>query len=320
MKVKICGITNTKDAVAAALAGANFVGLNFASGPRKIDEAAAKEILGVLGDEVEPVALFVDAAPKAVAEVLGRLGIEHVQLHGSEPPEVVAELASEFKVIKVINVAGPESLQEIPKYQPWAFLLDASSSKAPGGTGETFDWSLVADAREFGKIILAGGLTPDNVAEAVAQVKPFAVDVASGVESAPGAKDPELMSRFVMNATHVKVVREVTLDELKVGVQTGGPVSDARGRTILGEGVEITEKHIAHFEKLGVQSIRIVDYVAIEDAETDGSAEGAAEADVDTQELQASLEKFLEGTSDNAMAKALLEEASKRFTAPRTWQ
>jgi len=320
MQVKICGITNTKDAVAAALAGANFVGLNFAGGPRKIDEATAKEILGVLGDEVKPVAVFVDEDPETIAGLLKRLGIEYVQLHGSEPPELVARLSGEFKVIKAIRVAGPESLLEVPKYQPWAFLLDAASEKAPGGTGETFDWSLAVKVKEFGKVFLAGGLTPENVADAIEKVKPFGVDTASGVESAPGVKDAEAMNLFVVNATHVKVVREVTLDEVKPGVQTGGPVSDARGRTVLGEGVEIMEKHIKHFERLGVRTIQIVDYVKIEDAEAGETAEGAAEAAGDVQELQAALDKMLSNAPESAITKALREEASKRFSVTRTWQ
>jgi len=322
MKVKICGITNTKDAVAAALAGANYVGLNFASGPRKIDETCAKEILEVLGGEVSPIAVFMDASVGEIHELAGRLGIEYVQLHGEEPPETVELLSEKYKVIKTIKVSGPESLMEMPRYKPWAFLLDTSSSEAPGGTGESFDWSLAAQATEFGQVFLAGGLNPDNVGQAVKEVHPFAVDAASGLESSPGVKDHDLMAKFVINATHEQVTREVTLEDLKPGVQTGGQVSDERGRTILAEGVTITPKHIEHFQRLGVKKISIIDFIKVEDADNaaSDSTTVSAEDQHDIQELNAALEAKFENTPESNMIRPLLEEAAKRLNAPRIWQ
>lgn len=222
MRIKICGITTPDDAVAAAAAGADAIGLNFVGGPRQIDTAQAALILRELPVFCTPVAL-VDVThgdiPDDLLELLGRHWVSHVQLYGRVAPDTLVRLRADgFQPILVQHVVPgrfPNDiaalLVEVLDAPPAAVLLDAYREGQMGGTGQTLDWQVVADARAAGAfrvwppIILAGGLNPENVAEAVRTVRPWGVDVSSGVESSVGRKDVAKMAAFVANARSADV-------------------------------------------------------------------------------------------------------------------
>ena len=195
-RVKICGITRLDDARAAVRAGADALGFNFWPGSRRfIAPAAARAIVAALPPFVTAVGVFVDAGREELLAAAALSGVQLLQLHGDEPPGLCAHLP--LPVLKALRVTGPEVLDLMRRYPGVAgFLLDAPSAGFGGG-GRTFDWSLAAAAAAQATVVLAGGLTPANVAEAVRAVRPWGVDVASGVESAPGVKDHQLVSRFV---------------------------------------------------------------------------------------------------------------------------
>ena len=198
-RVKVCGITNLEDALAALGAGAEMLGFNFyARSPRYVTPAAARRVVERLPEGVECVGVFVnESAPEEVARIAREAGVGAVQLHGDETPEFCRGLAG-LTTIKALRVGpgyGPEAAAAYPTD---AVLLDAYVAGEWGGTGRTFDWALARRTREaVPKLFLAGGLNPDNVAEAVAAVRPYAVDVCSGVETSPGRKSERLMRRFV---------------------------------------------------------------------------------------------------------------------------
>jgi phosphoribosylanthranilate isomerase len=196
VRVKICGVTRREDALAAVRLGADALGFNFWPGSKRyLAPAAARDIIRSLPPLVTTVGVFVDPSRDEVVAAAAVSGVQLLQLHGDEPPEACRRLP--LPVLKGLRVTGPETLALLQRYQGVAgFLLDAPSA-GYGGSGRTFDWSVAAEAAARATVVLAGGLTPDNVAEAVRQVRPFAVDVASGVESAPGLKDHQLMSRFI---------------------------------------------------------------------------------------------------------------------------
>jgi phosphoribosylanthranilate isomerase len=197
VKVKICGITNVADALAAAAAGADMIGLMFAEkSPRLISLATAVEIHRALPPFVLRVGVFVNPPEDLVLRALGECGLSLLQFHGDETSEFCTQFGA--MSLKAFRIQNAESLAALENYHTDAFLLDAHSKNGLGGTGETFNWDLAVDAQKFGKpIFLAGGLTPDNVAEAVRKVQPFAVDVSSGVESAPGKKDVAKVRAFI---------------------------------------------------------------------------------------------------------------------------
>lgn len=196
-KVKICGITNLADAQAAVAAGADALGFNFyEKSPRYITLKDAAEISKQLPPFVMRVGLFVNAPEELVLRAIRESGLAMLQFHGDETPEFCAQFS--LMSMKAFRMRGPETLEEIPQFQTEALLLDAFSPAAFGGTGEKFNWDLAVEAQKFGKpIFLAGGLTPENVAEAVRKVRPFGVDVSSGVESAPGKKDHLKVKAFI---------------------------------------------------------------------------------------------------------------------------
>jgi phosphoribosylanthranilate isomerase len=200
MLVKICGITRLEDAVEAANAGADAVGFNFwRPGKRYIDPDAAAKIGAELPREVRRVGVFVNETLAAALEIALRADVEVLQFHGSEPLTYLSAIESYVKW-KAIRVGGdwtPATLGEYAGVE--AFLLDAPGA-TPGGTGQTFDWNAAVAAKQWGRIILAGGLTPANVAAAVRTVQPWGVDVASGVEDAPGIKNHQLMREFIRAA------------------------------------------------------------------------------------------------------------------------
>jgi len=204
VKVKICGITNFEDAQAAADLGADMLGFNFFEGSKRyVERSTAAKIIRGLDDRVDPVGVFVNAEIDTIQTTVEKTGLAAIQLHGDEEPEFVATVAKTcgVPVIKALRVTPDFSVEVIRDFPVDSILLDVYSTAAFGGTGERFDWNIAVAAKQFSdRLFLAGGLTPDNVAEAVELVRPYAVDVASGVESAPGKKDPIKMEAFIRNA------------------------------------------------------------------------------------------------------------------------
>ena len=199
VKVKICGNTNLDDAMAAVQAGADALGFVFyAKSPRAVDSKTAAEIISRLPPFVVPVGVFVNEDLSVVRRIMEECNIPLAQLHGEESPQYCAELGR--SVIKAIRIRDSRDLERMAGYQVSGFVLDAFVEGTPGGTGVTIDWDLAAQAQMLGPIILAGGLTPDNVLEAVRQVRPYAVDVTSGVEASPGKKDHAKVQAFITNA------------------------------------------------------------------------------------------------------------------------
>ena len=198
--VKICGITSEADALAAAEAGADAIGLMFYEGsPRHVTLEQAKAISAALPQHVMRVGVFVNAEEAFVHQALTECMLNILQFHGDETPEECSRYP--VMTLKAFRVQGEETLAQLEAYPSAGYLLDAYVKDALGGTGATFNWDLAVRAQEFGKpIFLAGGLTPENVAEAVRKVQPFGVDVSSGVESEPGRKDAEQMRTFVAAA------------------------------------------------------------------------------------------------------------------------
>jgi phosphoribosylanthranilate isomerase len=196
--VKICGITNSKDALLACELGAHALGLNFyEKSPRVIAPAEAWKIIQKLPPFVSTVGIFVNWRPAAVIALAQSLHLAVAQLHGDETPGDVNACSKHLAVIKAIRVAGSFSLKVLTPFRAAsAFLLDAAVAGQFGGTGQNLDWALAPPAADSHRIILAGGLTPENVAEAIRAVRPYAVDVTSGVESRPGKKDPAKLRDF----------------------------------------------------------------------------------------------------------------------------
>ena len=196
VRVKICGNVTLKDTMAAVEAGADAVGFVFyARSPRVVGPKAVAAIVSHLPPFVTPVGLFVNEKPEVVRQIASDCGIRLVQLHGEESPQYCAEL--KLPVLKGIRVRTREDVANLSAYRVDAILLDAYVEGMAGGTGTTFDWSLAVEAKAWGPIILAGGLTPDNVAGAINRVRPYGVDVSSGVESSPGVKDHAKVKAFV---------------------------------------------------------------------------------------------------------------------------
>ncbi|MEW6284988.1 MAG: phosphoribosylanthranilate isomerase [Chloroflexota bacterium] len=197
-KIKICGIKTLADALAAIEAGADYLGFNFyPKSVRFIEKAACAEIASVLKREhlqIKLVGVFVNASVEEIKDTLQTCSLDLAQLHGDEPPEMLSALDGKaFKAFRGI----PEKADGFARSEPPAFLLDASVKGVYGGSGVTADWTAAAELAKKYPLLLAGGLTPENVAEAVCRVKPWGVDVASGVESTPGQKDAEKMVQFV---------------------------------------------------------------------------------------------------------------------------
>ena len=202
VKVKICGITNLEDALFAVEAGADALGFNFyPPSPRYIAPEDARRIIDEMPSTTFCVGVFVnEESPAAVARLAGMSGVGAVQLHGDESPEFCAALKKQ-RVIKALRVGKDFVPEHAARYPVESILLDAFCASERGGTGETFDWALARKTREaVAQLYLAGGLTPENVADAIRLVRPWGVDVCSGVEAAPGRKDAVKLRAFIAAA------------------------------------------------------------------------------------------------------------------------
>jgi phosphoribosylanthranilate isomerase len=208
MRVKFCGITRLEDAEEAVRLGAWAIGLNhWAESVRRVDPGAAVEISAAVRRRVQVAGVFVNASLDELARAAEDESLAMLQLHGDEGPDFCREAARRTgcKVIKAIRLRSTADVVAAEAYRTDYHLFDAHRPGAPGGTGESFDWELLAGRRSTVPMILAGGLEPDNVAEGVTVARPFAVDVASGVESAPGIKDHALMAAFAEAAASAAV-------------------------------------------------------------------------------------------------------------------
>lgn len=187
-----------KDAVFAAEWGASAVGFIFyKKSPRSVTMKVARDIIGELPPFVETVGVFVDETADKVNKIADYCGLDLVQLHGDESPAFCRKI--QRRVIKAFRVKDLQSIKQLEKYPVSGFLLDTFSEDQHGGTGKVFDWNLALPAKKMGPVIMAGGLTPRNVGQAIRQVRPYGVDVCSGVEKSQGIKDPEKVKAFLKN-------------------------------------------------------------------------------------------------------------------------
>jgi phosphoribosylanthranilate isomerase len=196
-RIKVCGITEPEDARAAVAAGADGLGFIFVpQSPRHIDPDRVREITGELPPLVNAVGVFVDEELEVVEEIIHYCGLSVVQLHGAETPDYCSNISCQ--VVKSFAINSATESDDLAPYAEFVngFLLDTYHKDMAGGTGAAFDWGLVEQIKPPGPVILAGGLTPDNVGDAIKQVKPFAVDVNSGVEYQPGRKDTDKLKKF----------------------------------------------------------------------------------------------------------------------------
>ncbi len=196
--VKICGITRSEDAIFASDCGADALGFVFYSNSlRYISPERAYSIIQKLPSSIEKVGVFVNETPDRINSIVESAGLTAVQLHGDELPEFAE--AIKVPVIKAIRIRDKNDIKVMAQYSVYSFLLD-SFTQNYGGSGKRFDWNIAVEAKKFGRIILSGGLTPENVAEAIRIVEPWGVDVSSGVEVKPGVKDREKVREFIKNA------------------------------------------------------------------------------------------------------------------------
>ncbi len=198
-RVKICGITNIEDAVAAAEYGADAIGFVFQSkSPRAITPDTAKNIVSALPPFITTIGVFVNESKLEIERIIRYVGLNIVQLHGNEPPDACQ---LNRKVIKAIRVKDLTDLEPLKRYDVSAFLLDTYSPHTMGGTGQIFNWDIAVEAKKFGRIILAGGLNHENIEEAIKWVRPYGIDVATGVESnKKGEKDHKKLKLFIEKA------------------------------------------------------------------------------------------------------------------------
>ncbi|HSW64677.1 MAG TPA: phosphoribosylanthranilate isomerase [Dissulfurispiraceae bacterium] len=198
LRIKICGITNAGDASAAVEYGADALGFVFyPKSPRSVPPETARMIIESLPPFITTVGVFVNETAETITRIKAETGINMVQLHGEEPPSFCSEWP---RIIKAFRIAAMSDLDSLAQYSASAFLLDTYSPAEHGGTGQIFNWEVAVEAKRYGRIILAGGLTPDNIAQAVAKVKPYGVDVSSGVEREKGKKDLDKLRLFIERA------------------------------------------------------------------------------------------------------------------------
>lgn len=196
MFVKICGITSEDDALLAVAMGADAIGFVFAPSPRQVAAAHVRDIVRRLPPEILTLGVFRDESPQRVVEIVQSAGLGGAQLHGQETPEQARLVKAKVDVLVKAFPAGADALDRADDWRADIILIDSPTP----GSGQVFDWSLAEGAPSGRRVLLAGGLTPDNVADAVARVQPWGVDVSTGVESEPGRKDPRLVRSFVARA------------------------------------------------------------------------------------------------------------------------
>ncbi|MDH4127869.1 MAG: phosphoribosylanthranilate isomerase [Spirochaetota bacterium] len=196
VRIKICGITNEKDAQMAVSMGADALGFIFCESPRQIDVKTAKSILENIPPFVNRVAVVRNFMEKEVYEIVNQLPIDTIQFHGNENEDFCLQFMP-LTLIKAISIESEASLNQLKEYSKIKHFILDTYSKAGGGSGRTFNWELAILAKKFGNIILAGGLNPDNIKSAINKVIPYGVDVSSGVEKSPGIKDPIKLAQFI---------------------------------------------------------------------------------------------------------------------------
>ncbi len=196
MFVKICGITSEEDALLAVAVGADAVGFVFAPSKRQVAPTRVADIVKRLPREVMTVGVFRDETPTRIRQIINQTGLQAVQLHGHESPDVVAEVKNDVRTVFKAVVAGTPDFEHADRFGADAILVDAATP----GSGQVFDWRLAEGAPSGVPLIMAGGLNPDNVGDAIDKVRPWGVDVSSGVERSAGVKDPNLVRLFVANA------------------------------------------------------------------------------------------------------------------------
>ncbi|MBN4079950.1 phosphoribosylanthranilate isomerase [bacterium AH-315-C08] len=199
VKVKVCGMTSLKDARVAVEEGADAVGFIFyKKSPRSVTMKTVREIVLELPPFVDTVGVFVNETAEQINKIADYCSLDMIQLHGDESPAFCKKIRR--RVIKAFRVKDMQSVKKLSGFQVSGFLLDTFSENLHGGTGKVFDWNLALPAKKFGPVIMAGGLTPNNVRQAIQQVRPYGVDVCSGVESQPGIKDHKKVRAFLKNA------------------------------------------------------------------------------------------------------------------------
>lgn len=198
IKIKFCGMTNKIDAVAAADLGVDMLGFIFyKKSKRYVEPKVAMDIIGELKPDILKVGVFVDEEPDKVAEIAEECSLDMLQFHGDEDMGYCDKFKEAYKVIKAFRIKDKKSLAQINDYNTDFYMLDAYSPEAQGGTGKSFDLKIIENYEFLKPIILSGGLTPENVGKVIEKVMPYGVDVSSGIETSPGRKDMELMSKFV---------------------------------------------------------------------------------------------------------------------------
>ena len=203
VRVKICGITNIDDALASVECGADALGfVFFRKSPRFIEPSKASDIARRLPPFVSTVGVFVNESHGRIEEIIREVGLSEIQLHGDEPPSFCGGFSA--RVIKAVRVSDLKDIEILKEYDVGAYLLDTYVKDSYGGTGRIFDWDIALEAKRYGRLILAGGLDPDNVGEAIRYVRPYAVDVSSGIEREPGRKDHRQIARFIEAVRAIK--------------------------------------------------------------------------------------------------------------------
>jgi len=199
VKVKVCGMTSLKDSLVAVEEGADAVGFIFyKKSPRSVTMKTVREIVLELPPFVDTVGVFVDETAEQINKIADYCNLDIIQLHGDESPTFCKKIRR--RVIKAFRIKDMQSVKKLSSFQVSGFLLDTFSENLHGGTGKVFDWNLALPAKKFGPVIMAGGLTPNNVQQAIRQVRPYGVDVCSGVESEPRIKDHKKIRAFLKNA------------------------------------------------------------------------------------------------------------------------
>jgi phosphoribosylanthranilate isomerase len=199
-KIKICGITNKKDALGAAALEPDMMGFVFYSGSKRyVEPKIVRDIVNELPSSIIKVGVFVDMDKNRVLEIAGECVLDMLQFHGDEAPDYCSLFRDSYRVMKAFRIKDGGSLKGINDYDADFYMLDTYSSGKKGGTGEIFDWKIIENFEFLRPIILSGGLTPDNVRDAIERLSPYGVDVSTGVEASPGKKDTGLMKKFVEN-------------------------------------------------------------------------------------------------------------------------